>query len=127
MTLFERLRNLKIILIDDDEWIRDAMSCFFEGEGCRLHTAETAEEALRIIKGAGFDIIITDYRLPGMSGLDLIEALKDEIKQKNPVLILVTAFGSADVLSQAKKLGVDSVIQKPFKAEHIEKTLAEFF
>jgi len=46
MDLFSRLKNMKIMLIDDDEWIRDAMRLFLEDEGCALTAVETAEEAI---------------------------------------------------------------------------------
>ena len=50
MNIFEKLRKMELMLVDDDEWIRDSMRIFFENEGCNLVTAETAEEALKIIK-----------------------------------------------------------------------------
>ena len=48
--LFNRLKPMNILLVDDDEWIRDSMRLFFEGEGCRLTTYETAEEAIERIR-----------------------------------------------------------------------------
>ena len=68
MDLFSKLQKMKMLLIDDDEWIRDSLSFFFDAEGCKLRTFETAEEALKVLRRQHYDIIICDYRLPGMDG-----------------------------------------------------------
>lgn len=124
MNLFKKLKNRSILLIDDDEWIRDAMSLFFEGEECFLHTFETAEEGLKIINTIGFDIIIVDYILPGMTGLGFFKRIQK--KCNNAIRILITAYGTDEVFLQARHLGVDDIIEKPFKAENIEATLSLF-
>ena len=70
MNLFEKLKNMKTMLIDDDKWIRDSMSLFFIGEGCTLTALETAEEGLKLLENEDFQIIIADYFLPGITGLE---------------------------------------------------------
>ena len=55
MDLFSKLKEMKILLIDDDEWIRDSMSIFFESEGCYLLALETAEEGIEELKKEVFD------------------------------------------------------------------------
>ena len=62
MNLYKKLRNMKMLLIDDDAWIRDSLSIFFESEGCHLKALETAEEGLKALKKQPYDIIIVDYR-----------------------------------------------------------------
>jgi CheY-like chemotaxis protein len=69
MGIFCRIKNMKIQLVDDDEWIRDSLSLFFEAEGCNLLTFETAEEGMEAVKKQAYDIVISDYKLPGMDGL----------------------------------------------------------
>ena len=64
MNLFSKLRKMKILLIDDDEWIRDSLRLFFEAERCQLLTLETAEEGLVALRENTYDIIIVDYKLP---------------------------------------------------------------
>ena len=112
---------MKMLLIDDDKWIRDSLSLFFEGEGCILKTFETAEEGLEALKKHAYDIIITDYRLPGMSGLNFLKHIKtiapDAIK------ILITAYKSSEVLTEAVKAGIDDFIEKPFTTKTIEDSL----
>ena len=61
---------MKILIIDDDEWIRDSLKIFFEAENCHAVVLETAEEGLAELKYQAYDLIIVDYKLPGMDGLD---------------------------------------------------------
>ena len=122
MDLFIKLKDMKILLIDDDEWIRDSMKLFFESEGCHLLALETAEEGVEAIKRQAYDIIIADYRLPGMDGIEFFKHL-----QKLPphvIKILITAYGSEEVVSEATELGIQDFIDKPFTSETIERSLS---
>jgi len=124
MNLFKKLKNRKILLIDDDEWIRDSMSLFFEEENCKLLTFETAEEGLNELNKHSFDIIISDYKLPGMNGLEFFKTIQKTCK--NSIRILITAYGTEEVFLQARQLGVHDIIKKPFKTENIEASLSLF-
>ena len=57
MNLFNKLKGMKILLIDEDKWIRDSLSIFFECEGCHLLVLEAAEEGLEAIKEQDYDIV----------------------------------------------------------------------
>ena len=114
---------MKLLLIDDDEWIRDSLSLFFEGEGCHLLALETAEEALEALKHQSYDIIITDYRLPGIDGLEFLRCIQS--KNIDAMNILITAYGNEKVVLEAKKIGVQDLIQKPFSINTIEESLSK--
>ena len=122
MNLYKKLRNMKMLLIDDDEWIRDSLSIFFESEGCHLEALETAEEGLRALKKQPYDIIIVDYRLPGMDGLDFLKRIKNFYP--NVKKILITAYGNKALVSEAMLLGIQDYIEKPFTIKTIEATLS---
>jgi DNA-binding NtrC family response regulator len=122
MSFFDQLKNIKILLIDDDEWIRDSLSLFLESEGCQLLALETAEEALEVLKQQTYEIIITDYRLPGIDGLEFIRRIQS--KNLDAVIILITAYGDDEVISEAKRIGVQDIIAKPFNSEDIEASLS---
>ena len=124
MNIFEKLNKMELMLVDDDEWIRDSMRIFFENEGCNLVTVQTAEEALKIIKKQHFDIIIADFRLPGINGIKLFEHVRDS--NQGLIKILITAYMDKKVSSDAKKAGIDALIEKPFTSETIEKVLSKF-
>jgi DNA-binding NtrC family response regulator len=120
--LFGKLKEKKMLLIDDDEWIRDSLSLFFEGEGCHLVAVETAEEGMEELRKQNYDIIIVDYRLPGMDGLEFLERIKDS--HPDALTLLITAYGSRDVLLKASKMGIQGFIDKPFTIRTIENSLS---
>jgi DNA-binding NtrC family response regulator len=122
MDLFNKLKNMKILLIDDDEWIRDSLTLFFESEGCYLKALETAEEGLKTLKNENYDIMIVDYRLPDINGLEFFKRIQES--HPNAFKILITAYGSKELLSKAKEMGVHDFIEKPFTSETIESSLS---
>ena len=113
---------MKTLLIDDDEWIRGSMSLLFEGEGCPLLAVETAEEGMEKLKKQDYDVIIVDYRLPGMDGLEFLERIRDSYP--HALTVLITAYGSGSVFSRASDLGVKGFIDKPFTMETLEDALS---
>jgi len=125
MDIFNRIKNMKILLIDDDEWIRDSLSLFFEAEGCNLLAFETAEEGMEAIKQQAYDIVISDFKLPGMDGLEFLKRVKE--KQPNAFEVLITAYPNREILKKAKLMGVEEFIPKPFTSEDVETSLARLF
>ena len=121
MDLFNKLRTMNILLIDDDEWIRHSMGIFFEFEGCDLRTLETAEEGLEELKRQDYKVIIADYGLPGMDGLEFLR--RSQKTHPNAMKVLITGYSSREIISEAYKLGVQDVIKKPFTIESIEESL----
>jgi DNA-binding NtrC family response regulator len=122
MDLFSKIREMKILLIDDDEWIRDSLSIFFEAEGCHVLALETAEEGLSAIKDQTFDLIIVDYKLPGLDGLEFLKRIRNS--QPEAIKILITAYRNQNVVSAAKKLKIQGFIEKPFTSDTIMASLA---
>lgn len=121
MDIFKKLKDMKILLIDDDEWVRDSMHLFFENEGCHLLAVATAEEGIEALKRQPFDIIIADYKLPGMDGLSFF----GQIIETHPYVIkmLITAYGNEDIASKAIRMGIHDFIEKPFTANIIVSSL----
>ena len=121
--LFSKLKKMRILIVDDDEWIRDSLSLFFEAEGCHLLALETAEEGMAALKQQGYDIIITDYRLPGMDGLIFLEQIQKLCP--NALKILITAYKSPEVIFKANRVGIHGFIDKPFTSETLEGVLSK--
>jgi DNA-binding NtrC family response regulator len=122
MDLFSKIREMKIFLIDDDEWIRDSLRIFFETEGCRVLALETAEEGLSAIRDQAFDIIIVDYKLPGLNGIEFLKRINKT--QPEAIKILITAYRNKNVVSEARKLKIQGLIEKPFTSDTIMASLA---
>lgn len=82
---------------------------------------ETAEEGLKALKKQSYDIIIVDYRLPGMDGLDFLRRIKNSCS--NAIKIMVTAYGNKEIISEAKEIGIQDFLEKPISSKSIETSL----
>ena len=122
MDIFSTLQNMKILLIDDDEWIRDSLCLLFEAEGCELLALETAEEGLNALHHQHYDIIISDYKLPGMDGLEFLKQI--QISHPKAIRIMITAYINESLVSEGKKIGIQDFIAKPFTSETLQASLA---
>ena len=122
MDIFDRIKNMKILLVDDDEWIRDSLSLFFEAGECNFLAFETAEEGMEAVKQQSYDIVISDYKLPGMDGLEFLRRVKE--KRPKTFEVLITAYANCKLLKEAKDIGVKDIIPKPFTSEDVETSLA---
>jgi len=123
MGLKTELRRPKILFVDGDEWIRDSLSLFFEGEWCQFLAFETGEQALHVLHSQDFDIVISDYMLPDMDGLELFRRVG--ACHCNAMKILVTTYGDSDLVSEAACIGIHGLIQKPFNAAELSYKLRQ--
>ena len=122
MDLFCRLKGKKILLVEDDEWIRDSLTLYFDTEGCQIVAVETAEEGLELLKQQDYDIILLDYKLPGMDGLTF--SRKIQKIRPNAIKILITAYKNKKVVSEAVNVGIQDLIDKPFTIKTIEDSIS---
>ena len=123
METFHLLTQMKTLLVEDDQMIREAIQMAFFKKGCSLQAAESAEEGLRILEKERFDIIISDFRLPGIDGLEFFK--KATVCQPDTVKVLISAYADADVISQAYRIGVHFFLQKPFSFMKLLKNLTQ--
>lgn len=121
INLFEILKRHDIILIDNDEWIRGAVSMFFENEGVPIMALETAEEGLKEVTKKKYSIIIADYRLPGIDGLTFFKKIQND--QQQALKIMISAYGNEALIRESKATGVHAFIEKPFSTDIIESTI----
>ena len=123
MNYFEELKEVKLLLVDDDEFIRDSLSIAFTNKGCCIKAAETAEEGLEAIKTAKYDIVISDLRLPGKGGLEFLKAVRRA--HPDTLCVLITAYRDIHVSSKAFALGIHDFIEKPFSIGVLVQSLAQ--
>lgn len=116
------LEGEKVPLVDDDPTIRNSMRVFFDAEGCQCASVESAERALEELAYGSYDLIISDYRLPGMDGLKFL----GRIRESPPAVakIFITASGGPGLSSRAEQMGVTGCIEKPLTREKVETCLA---
>jgi DNA-binding response OmpR family regulator len=118
MGLFTTLGEMRILLVDGNEWVRDSLTLLFEAEGCHVLALETGDDALVALNTDRYDILISDYRLPDMDGLELFVLAKGS--HPHAMKILVTAYGDTDIVAKGAKAGVDGFLQKPLTMEALK-------
>jgi DNA-binding NtrC family response regulator len=102
----------RILVIDDDQGVRDSMARMLRGAGYAVETAATGEDGVALAKGNTYDVILSDMRMPGISGLDVLKKLRDQ--RVDAAFIVMTGFGTVDSAVEAMKLGAVDFVQKPF-------------
>jgi DNA-binding NtrC family response regulator len=114
-------RLLRLLIVDSERSVRDACRDVAQRAGFNAATAESAEQALRLLEQQTADVVLLDLRLPGMSGL---EALR-EIQQQRPeaVVVVVTAFATVQSAVEAMKLGAFDFLTKPFGLDDLRQVL----
>lgn len=110
-----------ILVIDDELSMREFLKILLEKDGHAVEVASNGSSALQLAAEDDFDLVISDIRMPGMSGLDLLAELK-KINSDLPV-IMITAFASPEDAVIAMKNGAYDYITKPFKVEEIKKVI----
>jgi DNA-binding NtrC family response regulator len=102
----------RVLVIDDDTAVRDSMERMLRSAGYTVHTAPSGEEGFSLARGGAFDVILSDMRMPGISGLDVLRKLRDHHVDSG--FIIMTGFGTVDTAVEAMKLGAVDFVQKPF-------------
>lgn len=113
--------SLSVLVVDDDETMREVLTVRLEDWGYRVDTAEDASSARSAIEASNPDVVLADIVLPGMSGIDLLRLLKEDDVSR-PV-ILMTGHGSVDLAVEAMKEGAEDFLTKPLETEKLEAVL----
>lgn len=110
-------RDFKILVVDDDDVVREVMSSLLSNEGFSVAKAADGLEAINILRTEDMHLVITDLRMPGADGLDV---LKRAIRN-NPdcAVVILTAFGTIDTALNAIHEGAYDYLTKPFKVQEI--------
>ena len=111
--------NQRILIVDDNEDVRTALIGSLTQRGYHCVGAEHGASALQLLNSDRFHLVITDYRMPTMDGLQFLEALKKRPAHSLPPVILMTADMSEKFREQALELGVYAVIAKPFASQEL--------
>lgn len=113
----------KVLIVDDEALLVRTLSQAFREVGFDVAAAGSAEEAQEIYAAeAPFDLIVVDNRLPGKSGLDLLEAVARPAETR---VVLMTAYDTADTHKRSLRLGVDLYLKKPFDLESLLSKASE--
>jgi len=113
-------RKKKILAVDDDGLVRKSLEILLREAGFEPTVASGGQEALGLLVERHFDLLITDIRMPGMDGLQVIQAVRQycqEAKKKPIPEIVLTAYNDEQVKQSAMRLGVREFLLKPFKID----------
>lgn len=105
-----------ILLVDDDQRIRDLLCRYLRKENMRVTTAQDASSARKNLEGLHFDLLILDVMMPGESGFDLARDLKSRM---DVPIIMLTALSEADNRIEGLEIGVDDYVPKPFEPREL--------
>ncbi|MFV0423122.1 response regulator [Oleidesulfovibrio sp.] len=111
-----------ILLVDDEEGIRTVLGLSLADAGYRVTTAATGEEALRLFDQTQPDIVLTDIKMPGLSGLDLLARIKKQSPETE--VIMITGHGDMDLAIQSLKQDATDFITKPINDDVLEIALS---
>lgn len=121
-----RHRKKRILAIDDDHLVRKSLEILLKEANYEPIVASSGVEALELLPQYHFDLVITDIRMPGMDGLQVIQAVRDFYAQKKKAaipIIVLTAYNDEPVKQSVIKMGVQEFLLKPFKMEDFLKVL----
>lgn len=108
----------KILVVDDEESLREFLEIMLKREGYEVTTAADGDQAIKIMMKKNFDLVITDLQMPKVHGMEVLAKAKDI--DHNVVVIVITAFGSTESAVEAMKLGAYDYMTKPFKIDEIK-------
>ncbi|WP_296444446.1 response regulator [Rhodoferax sp. UBA5149] len=108
----------KILVVDDDAVVGKSFDRVLKSKGYAVITAQSGEEALLKLKNERYDVVFTDIKMPGMSGLEVAE----RVKKSQPWLpvVVITGYGTSDNEVRAEAAGVSGFLRKPLSPEMIE-------
>lgn len=108
----------KILVVDDEKSMRDFLALVLKKEGYFVTVASDGEEAIEILQKDIFDLVITDVKMPSLSGIDVLKAVKETAGET--LVIMITAFASTETAIEALKEGAYDYITKPFQIEEVK-------
>jgi len=117
------MKNNSILIVDDEAIVRESLRDWLVVAGYDVSTAETAEEALKLIPKKDFSVMVLDIRLPGRTGLSILK----EVKAQRPWIksIIITAYPSDETMKEATKLGAIDYMVKPLAPDDLEHLVRE--
>ena len=109
---------MNILIVEDDEFTQKAIMQRLKLDGYEVKSADNAEEAIEIIEKLSIDILLVDIHMPGMTGLELIEYIRDTIKKTYPIIV-ISRIGNEPTILKAFEIGADDYITKPFEPDEL--------
>ena len=120
--------RMKILIVDDNFYMRKILKRLLLQLGyINIHEAEDGDTAWAKLKKENFDLILADWNMPKMNGLDLLKNIRASENCKNTPFVMITAKANKNSIVAAIQAGADDYIVKPFKADALEEKINKIF
>ncbi|AXQ28205.1 response regulator [Solimonas sp. K1W22B-7] len=120
--------NMKILIVDDFSTMRRIVKNLLNDLGYTNTTeADDGKSAWPLLQAGGFDFVVTDWNMPGMTGIDLLKAIRGDARLAKLPVLMVTAEAQRDQIIEAAKAGVNGYIIKPFTAVTLKEKIDKIF
>ncbi|HEV2763426.1 MAG TPA: response regulator [Pyrinomonadaceae bacterium] len=119
----EMAEAFRILVVEDEASVRDALTMILEDEGFKVVSTPCGAEGVRALRADAFDLVITDLRLPDLSGLDVLSAVRFACGRGRAILI--SAHATEEVCAEARSRGAFGVLRKPFPPSEILRLVAD--
>jgi len=120
--------NMNVLIVDDFATMRRIVKNILRQLGfTNISEADDGKTALQALKKEKYDLILSDWNMPGMPGIELLKAVRSDDELKNIPFLMVTAEAEKENIVEAVKLGVSNYIVKPFTAETMSEKLGKIF
>ena len=114
---------MRVLIVEDEMLIRWSIAETLSKAGCYVTEVGDAAGALRAAATETFDAVVLDYRLPDSDDLKLLEALRNQLPRSR--VVMMSAFGTPEIVRQAEALGVHWFLDKPFEMERLKSLLTD--
>ena len=120
--------SMNVLIVDDFATMRRILKNIIRQIGfSNIAEAENGKNALKLLKSEPIDLVLCDWNMPEMAGIDLLNAVRGDAQLKSMPFVMVTAEAQKENILEAVKAGVSSYIVKPFTAETVEEKLKKVF
>jgi len=128
MNIPKEIKDKKILIIDDVPSMVSIMKAFLKDVGFfRLASASNGKDAVSKMNRTQFDLVICDWNMPGMSGLDILKLIKNDDKLGSPAFMMVTASSEMSKVKEAVENGIDDYIVKPYQANLLYEKIISIY
>ena len=107
-------KKARILVVDDEAPMRESLKDWLMEEGYEVGLASSGQEAIAMVRGKSWDVVLLDLKMPGMDGLETLQRLKGKEVNTEAEILMMTAYATVDTAVQAMKEGAFDYLVKPF-------------
>jgi PAS domain S-box-containing protein len=126
-TLLQDLSGLKVLVVDDNSTALEILQHILDSFTCRTSTAQSGEVALQMLAQEPFDLLLLDWKMPGMDGFEVVNALRQSATNHVPAIVMLSAFAREEEAARAREVGVHHFLHKPINPSTLCDVILNIF